>query len=159
MATAQNSIKVQIRTQSGAKVVDLPLERYVAAVLAGESSIFQSPEALKAMAVAARTYAVRLRGRHSVEGFDFCDTTHCQRIELDGIGARPRIRSCRRNHGANYCGTRASRAFTPYTRDCGGPHRRRGRHLARSRRALSQEPRRSLLRTPRFFVLAVELRS
>ena len=67
---------------------ELPLERYVAAVLAGESSVFQSPEALKAMAVAARTYAVRLRGRHSAEGFDFCATTHCQRLDLDAVTPR-----------------------------------------------------------------------
>src|SRR5438874_1571512 len=56
----------------------MPLEEYVAGVLAGESSIFKSDEALKAMAVAARTYAVRHTGRHRAEGFDFCDTTHCQ---------------------------------------------------------------------------------
>ena len=93
LAHAQVSIKVQVRSQNGAKVIDLPLERYVAAVLAGESSVFQSKEALKAMAVAARTYAVRLRGRHSAEGFDLCDTTHCQRI---GSGGHPRSPGSRR---------------------------------------------------------------
>ena len=51
LTTAQNSIKVQVRGQNGVKVIDLPtLERYVAAVLAGESASFQSKEALKAMA-------------------------------------------------------------------------------------------------------------
>jgi len=30
------------------------------------------------MAVVVRTYATRFRGQHSAEGFDFCDTTHCQ---------------------------------------------------------------------------------
>jgi stage II sporulation protein D len=57
-------------------------EEYVAAVLAGESSVFRSEESLKAMAVAARTYACRFRGRHAKEGFDFCDTTHCQDLRL-----------------------------------------------------------------------------
>ncbi|HEY1759580.1 MAG TPA: SpoIID/LytB domain-containing protein [Bryobacteraceae bacterium] len=117
-AIAQNSIKVQVRTQSGAKLVDLPLERYVAAVLAGESSIFQSKEALKAMAVAARTYAVRLRGRHSAEGFDFCDTTHCQRIELEGISAR--LESAAADTAGELLWYQGKPAFTPYTRDCGG---------------------------------------
>lgn len=56
----------------------MPLEEYVAAVLVAESGDFENAEARKAMAVAARTYAVRFRGQHAKEGFDFCDTTHCQ---------------------------------------------------------------------------------
>jgi stage II sporulation protein D len=115
---AQSTVKVQIRTQGGAKGIDLPLERYVAAVLAGESSMFQSGEALKAMAVAARTYAVRLRGRHSAEGFDFCDTTHCQRVELDGIGAR--LEAAASETEGELLWYQGKPAFTPYTRDCGG---------------------------------------
>ncbi len=65
---ASATVKVQLRTDRGVKIVEMPLERYVTAAIAGESSVFQSSEALKAMAVAARTYAVRLRGRHSAEG-------------------------------------------------------------------------------------------
>ena len=118
LAHAQVSIKVQVRSQNGAKVIDLPLERYVAAVLAGESSMFQSKEALKAMAVAARTYAVRLRGRHSAEGFDFCDTTHCQRVELEGIGAR--LEAAVSETAGELLWYQGKPAFTPYTRDCGG---------------------------------------
>ena len=56
----------------------IPIEDYVAAVLAGESGDFRNDESLKAMAVVVRTYATRFRGQHSAEGFDFCDTTHCQ---------------------------------------------------------------------------------
>jgi hypothetical protein len=66
----------------------LPAERYVAGVIAGESSVFRNEEALKAMAVAARTYVARMRGRHTKEGFDFCATTHCQRLDLDAIDDR-----------------------------------------------------------------------
>ncbi len=118
LTTAQTSIKVQVRGQNGVKVIDLPLERYVAAVLAGESASFQSKEALKAMAVAARTYAVRLRGRHSAEGFDFCDTTHCQRVELDGIS--PRLEAAVSETAGELLWYQGKPAFTPYTRDCGG---------------------------------------
>ena len=68
--------EIVVRTADG--IVTLPLEDYVAGVMAGEAGTMKSPEALKAMAVAIRTYAVRFRGRHKDEGFDFCATTHCQ---------------------------------------------------------------------------------
>jgi stage II sporulation protein D len=57
---------------------EVALEEYVEAVLHGEAGGFRHAESRKAMAVAARTYAARFRGRHAEEGFDFCDTTHCQ---------------------------------------------------------------------------------
>ncbi len=56
----------------------MSLDDYVAGVLGGEASDLHSPEALKAMAIAARTFAVKLRGRHAEDGYDFCGTTHCQ---------------------------------------------------------------------------------
>ncbi len=68
--------------------VRLPLETYVAGVLAGESGGFRAQEALQAMAVTARTYAVRFRGRHNSEGFDLCDTTHCQDLRLSALTQR-----------------------------------------------------------------------
>lgn len=52
-------------------------ESAVAAVVAAETSRRET-EALKALAVVVRTYMLSQAGRHSSEGFDFCDTTHCQ---------------------------------------------------------------------------------
>ena len=43
-----------------------------------------SEEALKAQAVAARTFALKNRKRHQAEGYDLCNTTHCQ--VYNGIG-------------------------------------------------------------------------
>src|SRR5690349_25170076 len=88
MFAAAATVKVQLRTDRGVKIVEMPLEQYVTAAIAGESSVFQSSEALKAMAIAARTYAVRLRGRHNAEGFDLCDTTHCQRLDVNAVTPR-----------------------------------------------------------------------
>jgi stage II sporulation protein D len=102
----------------GADTVTLPLERYVAAVLAGEAGAFRSTEALQAMAVAARTYAVRLRGRHAAEGYDFCSTTHCQHIELQSI--TPRLEEAAAATIGEMLWYQAKPAFTCYTRDCGG---------------------------------------
>jgi stage II sporulation protein D len=111
-------VRVQLRTANGTKIVTLPLETYVPAVLAGEASVFQSPDALKAMAVAARTYAVRTRGRHSAEGFDFCDTTHCQRLDIGGV--RPRLEKAAQETSGELLWYQGKVAFTPYSRDCGG---------------------------------------
>jgi len=108
---------LRVRLANG-DIVDLPLDRYVAQVLVGESSVFQSPEALKAMAVAARTYAVRLRGRHSAEGYDFCTTTHCQRLDMSPPGAR--IEKAVADTAGQLLWYQGRPAFTPYTRDCGG---------------------------------------
>ena len=58
----------------------LALEDYVFGVLAAEGSVESEPEALKALAVAARTYAVGNLRRHARDRFDLCDTTHCQRF-------------------------------------------------------------------------------
>jgi stage II sporulation protein D len=52
-------------------------EAAVASVVAAETSE-RKTEALKALAVVVRTFMVAHAGRHSVEGYDFCDTTHCQ---------------------------------------------------------------------------------
>ena len=52
-------------------------ESAVASVVAAETSR-REPEALMAIAVVVRTFMHFHAGRHSSEGFDFCDTTHCQ---------------------------------------------------------------------------------
>jgi stage II sporulation protein D len=57
-------------------VVTMDLETAVASVVAAESTVDAPAEALKALAVAARSYFVAGKGRH--RDFDFCDTTHCQ---------------------------------------------------------------------------------
>jgi stage II sporulation protein D len=98
--------------------LDMPLEEYVAGVLAGESSVFRSEEALKAMAVAARTYAFRHRGRHRAEGFDFCDTTHCQDLRLAALSDR--LRAAADATEAEMLWYEGSPADTYYSRHCAG---------------------------------------
>ena len=62
----------------GGKLGDVPLEVYVARVLAGEGEP-NAPEATQqALAIAIRTYAVFNTGKHKREGFDLCDSVHCQ---------------------------------------------------------------------------------
>jgi SpoIID/LytB domain protein len=66
----------------------MSVEDYVLGVVAAEGSTEREPEALKALAIASRTYALKNMGRHSSDGYDFCTTTHCQRfriVDLDSI--------------------------------------------------------------------------
>ena len=55
-----------------------PLEEYLRGVVSKEMSPSFPAEALKAQAVAARTFALKNRGRHVKDGYDLCDSTHCQ---------------------------------------------------------------------------------
>jgi stage II sporulation protein D (peptidoglycan lytic transglycosylase) len=66
-------------------VLPVDLETYVVGVLAGEAGTIKSPPALQAMVVVARTWALRWRGRHRGEGFDFCSLTHCQVFNLPSV--------------------------------------------------------------------------
>ena len=56
----------------------LPLEVYVARVLAGEGEPRAADAAQQALAIAIRTYALANLDRHGRDGYDLCDTTHCQ---------------------------------------------------------------------------------
>lgn len=107
-----------LKVQVNGRVVEMPLEKYVAAVVAGEAGVFRSDEALKAMAVVARTYGVRMRGRHAAEGFDLCSTTHCQRLDLGGLNAR--VQKAADASAGEMLWYRGKLAFTPYSLDCGG---------------------------------------
>jgi peptidoglycan hydrolase-like amidase len=57
-------------------VVTMDRETAVASIVAAETTTETPFEALKAQAVATRSYLASSRGRH--HEFDFCDTTHCQ---------------------------------------------------------------------------------
>ncbi len=59
-------------------VLTQPLEAVVAAVVSAELSPEAPPEAARALAVVVRSYLANHVGRHASQGFDFCDSTHCQ---------------------------------------------------------------------------------
>jgi len=72
----RGTLEVKADSQKLTAVVTMDLETAVASVVAAESTMNTPSEALKALAVAARSYFVAGKGRH--RDFDFCDTTHCQ---------------------------------------------------------------------------------
>jgi stage II sporulation protein D len=61
----------------------MSMDRYVQSTLSGESLNFPPGEAMKAMAVAIRTYAQGNADRHRGEGADLCDDTHCQKLRFE----------------------------------------------------------------------------
>lgn len=56
----------------------LPLEQYLYGVIANEVSPDWPSEAVKAQAVAARTYALHSLHKHIEDGYDVCASTDCQ---------------------------------------------------------------------------------
>ena len=113
-AAAPVTLKVRIKSA----IVEMPLDQYVAAVLAGECSTFRSDEGIKAMAVAARSYALNLRGRHAAQGYDLCSTTHCQRLDPDAV--TPRLASLAAQTSGVLLWFEGKPAFACYSRRCGG---------------------------------------
>ncbi len=75
---ASGTRTVAIGSPGNGRVTTLPLEIYVARVLAGEAEPSAADAAFQALAVAVRTYAIFNLRRHAKDGFDLCDTTHCQ---------------------------------------------------------------------------------
>jgi len=59
-------------------VTTVPLEVYVARVLAGEADPKAGDAAQQALAIAVRTYTLKNVDRHARDGYDLCDSTHCQ---------------------------------------------------------------------------------
>jgi SpoIID/LytB domain protein len=88
---SKSEIKVHLVTENVTQ--ELSLEDYVLGVMRAEGSMETEPEALKALAIAVRTYALKNRGRHAKDGYDFCSTTHCQRFVVAGHrGSSPTVR-------------------------------------------------------------------
>ena len=89
-----SSEKILVRLEESGQVKEVPLEEYTACVVASEMPSDFEPEALKAQAVAARTYAAARKkqfeagtGSHYDDGAYVCDSTHCQ-VYRDEAGLR-----------------------------------------------------------------------
>ena len=74
-------IEIQVNASNRFTIInELNLEDYLKGVVPAELSpaVYPQVEAIKAQAVAARTYAEKHRGQFDAEGFDICDTPACQ---------------------------------------------------------------------------------
>ena len=117
---------LSVRTSAG--ISALSLEDYVlGSVLAEVSPVNETPAATERIfeiqAIIARTYATSRLGRHRDEGFDFCDTTHCQvydraRLATSRFAAVARAAVARTSGRILTYGARPVEAL--FHSDCGG---------------------------------------
>ena len=100
---------------------ELNMESYLLGVVPVEMgpAVFPELEALKAQAVAARTYAVAHLGDHDAEGYDLCATPACQAYHGFGSEHSLSTRAVRETAGliATYEGVPID---AMYTSTCGG---------------------------------------
>lgn len=79
--TYRGAVRVLVNTRGALNVInELNLDDYVRGVVPNEMgpAVFDSLEALKAQAMAARTYAISRMGEYRAEGYDICATPACQ---------------------------------------------------------------------------------
>src|SRR5512143_1656215 len=114
---------LQVRCTRGTLVpiVSMDIETAVASAVQAESVPQKTLEALKAQAVAARSYIVAARLRHG-GAFDFCDTTHCQYLREPPVQGSPAELAARSTKGLvlAYHGAPFPAMFT---RSCSGQTR------------------------------------
>ncbi|PYG87012.1 stage II sporulation protein D [Ruminiclostridium sufflavum DSM 19573] len=77
-----NSYRGQVefyrKTDSDMTIINvLPFEEYLYGVVPNEMQASSNPEALKAQAIAARTYSYKMINKHAAYGFNLCTTTDC----------------------------------------------------------------------------------
>ena len=117
---------MRVRLAREQSVLTVALDDYVFGVLAAEASTEDEPEALKSLAVAARTYALKNLRRHARDGYDLCNTTHCQRY-LPVVDEQRRAdfydllrRVVTETSGETLRDTRGRIAETYFSASCGG---------------------------------------
>jgi stage II sporulation protein D len=70
------------------RTISLDLEEYIARVVAAEGEQAAPDAAQQALAITARTFALANLQRHRREGYDLCDTTHCQVLRAPTAASR-----------------------------------------------------------------------
>ncbi|TAK18853.1 MAG: SpoIID/LytB domain-containing protein [Acidobacteria bacterium] len=118
----------EIRVRVAGRIVTVALEDYVAATALSEiTPVGESAETIARMydvqTIVARSYALAHLGRHRAEGFDLCDTTHCQLYEPARL-ASSRFSADARRAAARTAGEVLTYGASPidalFHADCGG---------------------------------------
>jgi len=118
----RGSFEILVDGAAGLQVVNvLPLEAYLRGVVPAElgPALWPEIEALKAQAVAARTYAVRNLGRFADEGYDLCDSPRCQ-VYAGAGGEHPLSDRAIRETAGNVAEWHGAPINALFTSTCGG---------------------------------------
>ena len=76
--TYRGEVEFQRRTGSDMTIINvLPIEEYLYGVVPNEMGASSNIEALKAQAIASRSYSYKIINKHSADGFNLCATTDC----------------------------------------------------------------------------------
>ncbi|HKY06320.1 MAG TPA: SpoIID/LytB domain-containing protein, partial [Blastocatellia bacterium] len=126
----KRAVRGRLRVNAGDKQSTLTIalttdrEAAVASIVAAEMTPEREAEALKAVAVVVRAYMLSHGSRHAGEGFDFCDTTHCQvyrgESDLSAQSPKPVIAAAVAETSGEYLSYRGRKIETYYTAACGG---------------------------------------
>jgi len=113
--------EITVRSSRGKlQVVNrLDIEDYVRSVLPGEMPHDWPLQSLAAQAVVARSFAAAGMGRHSKEGFDLCDLTHCQ-VYRGSSWERPETNRAVEMTSGEVLTFRSKCVPVPYHSTCGG---------------------------------------
>ncbi|HKS41223.1 MAG TPA: SpoIID/LytB domain-containing protein [Blastocatellia bacterium] len=115
VAASERALKIILTTDR---------ESAVASVTAAEIGSNREPETAKALSVVVRTFMLSHEGRHAGEGFDFCDTTHCQfyrgESDLSAEIASPVVRNAVARTEGEYLSYGRKPVESYFTAVCGG---------------------------------------
>lgn len=94
-------------------------EQYIAGVVRTEGGTGRNKEYLKSQAVLARTYMYKHISRHMIDGYSFCDNTHCQ--AFNGISTDTLIkRAALETKGLVIIDTDSNLIISAFHSNCGG---------------------------------------
>ena len=124
--TYRGALTLTARSDALFPVITIDTETAVASIVAAESPRHAPIEALKAQAVAARSYLLANRPAHPA--FDTCDTTHCQFLRSPPPPSSPAAIAARATRHLvltwrSSASVSASIVPTMYSRSCGGQTR------------------------------------
>lgn len=84
-ALEQVVVRVRVSPEQGGRILTLPLDAYVLGAVRAEllprmlqDDRDDAGRFLQVQAIVSRTYTIAHLNRHQAEGFDLCDSTHCQ---------------------------------------------------------------------------------
>ena len=116
----QGNIQVSLGSAGRLTVINLiALEDYLEGVVGAEMPSRFHPEALKAQAVAARTYALSRLSKHEEEGFDLCSTVLSQ-VYLGKKAGHPKVIRAVRETAGQVLTYRGFLMRPAYHSTCGG---------------------------------------